>query len=170
MQNKADDFATEIKVKGPRTKNDYWIDLVHTIRKTMDYPLVATQLKEREWDDIMSILHKAALPRCGIVQMFPHAVLYGPKKFQGSGQEHPYFKQEILHIYELVKEINMNSQQGIQYRVTVEQLKIEQGFPGNWTEAILYSLQVQPTASSKPYGSSATLGAFQSKTTLGAYR
>jgi hypothetical protein len=135
MQNKAKDFATEIKVKGPKTKNDYWIDLVHTIRKTMYYPLVATQLKEREWDDIMSTLHKAVLRSCGIVRTFPHAVLYGPKKFQGSGQEHPYFKQEILHIYELVKEINMNSQQGIQYRITVEQLKIEQGYPGNWTDA-----------------------------------
>jgi hypothetical protein len=135
MQNKAKDFASEMRIKGPKTKNDHWIDLVHTIRKTMDYPMAATQLKEREWDDIMSTLHKAALPRCGLVRTFPHAVLYGPKKFQGSGQEHPYFKQEILHIYELVKEINRKTQQGIQYRITVEQLKIEQGYPGNWTDA-----------------------------------
>ena len=52
--------------------------------------------------------------------------------------------QEILHIYELVKEINQNTQLGKQYCITLEQLKMETGFPGPFTD-VPYSLMAAST-------------------------
>ena len=117
------------------------------MRKTMDYPMAATQIKSKEWDDIMTLINRAALPRSGLVRTFPHAILYGPKKFQGSGQQHPFYMQELLHIYEFVKEINQYTQQGKQYCITLEQLKMETGFPGPFTQVPYTSMAPSTTTS-----------------------
>ena len=135
LQDKAEAYATEIRFKGPCSKNEIWISYTHTIRKTLDFPMGATLLNMKEWDSIMTLVNRAALPRAGMVRTFAHEVLYGPTKYQGSGQQHPYYRQELTHLLELVGEINSNSKQGIQYQISVEQLKLEQGYPGPWTDA-----------------------------------
>jgi hypothetical protein len=146
LQNKAEDLSMEMRVQGPKTKTDNWIQYTLVMRKTMDYPMAATQIEREEWDEIMTLINKVALPRSGLVRTFPHAILYGPKKFQGSGQQHPFYMQEILHIYELVKEINQSTQQGKQYCITLEQLKMETGFPGPFTQ-VPYAMAASTTTS-----------------------
>jgi hypothetical protein len=40
-----------------------------------------------------------ALPKSGICGNFPRVVLYGPKKYQGLGQVHPFAQQVTAHIF-----------------------------------------------------------------------
>ena len=89
LQNKAEDLATEIRVKGPKTRTDNWIQYTLVMRKTIDYPMAATQIKSKDLDDIMTLINKTALPRCGLVRTFPHAILYGPKSIKVADNNTP---------------------------------------------------------------------------------
>ena len=56
-----------------------WESMTTTIMKSIQSPLAATTLVEKECDAIMRPLLQAALPASGIVRTIPRALVFGPK-------------------------------------------------------------------------------------------
>ena len=133
LMGKAETFADKMKSQNILSKNDAWINLTHTITKTMEYPMGSTTLVEKQWDKIATTIKQAALPKAGIVRTFPHAVLYGPSKFQGLDWMNLWHDQELTHLYNMVDAVNGKTK-GLRYQATTEQLRLETGYPGRFTE------------------------------------
>ena len=47
-----------------------------TIQKSLEYPMAMTTLRCRQWEQVMSPVLMAALPKAGFVRTFPRAVVY----------------------------------------------------------------------------------------------
>ncbi len=134
LKEKATAFAYQVSCNSPANKNDAWIAYSHTIQKTMHYPMPGTTIELKDWDEIYWIVNKATLPKAGYVRTFPHAVLYGPKKYQGTGTPHPYYTQELTHLQDFVGEVNRGTTCGKRIQITTEQLRMETGHPGPFTD------------------------------------
>jgi hypothetical protein len=109
--------------------------------KTLEYPMVAITIDEHEWSNIMSPLLAAVLPTASINRKFPQVLVYVPLKFQGLGVIHPYYRQELIHIMELLHKSSMLSITGEQMRASMEQPCLEVG--GGGLAAFLVLLIVQ---------------------------
>ena len=134
LLKKAEGFAEEIKSSSSITRNDVWIMYKRTIGATLDYPLRATTLDRDDWNSIMKVINKAALPRAGFVSTFSHLILYSPTSRQGGGKPEPWHWQELHHLLDLVEQINAQNSLGSQYQITMEQLRFELGHPGHITD------------------------------------
>ena len=134
LASKAVKFAHSLGHSGLLTRNETWLNLTHTISKTLEYPMLTSRLTEPDWDSISSIIHKVALPKAGLVRSFPHAVLYGPLKYQGMGYMNRWHLQELTHLADLVSQVHLGTTCGLKYQMTLEQLRLETGFPGPFTE------------------------------------
>jgi hypothetical protein len=77
LRKKTDEFAEYMRT-GFVSKNDAWFSITTTIMKTLQYPMAATTISEKEWEHIMAPVLKAGLPRAGIARTFPRDVLYAP--------------------------------------------------------------------------------------------
>ena len=51
--------------------------------KTIEYPMIATMLTEKDWRGIMRPALEISLRKAGMASTFPRAVLYGPELYQG---------------------------------------------------------------------------------------
>ena len=103
--------------------------LQFSFMKTLEYPMVVTQLDESTWSKILHKTLAPALHKAGMSMNFPRAVLFGPDLFQGFQLQHPFFTQEISHITTLLQESVRNSQTGKLLRLTAECLRLELGIP-----------------------------------------
>jgi len=97
---------------------------------TLQYPMVATTITEKEWDFIMRPLRESGLPKVELSRKFPSKVLYGPKIYQGLGIMHPYYNQELSHISTCLYQGERPTITGELIGASLEQLQVEIGLPG----------------------------------------
>ena len=97
--------------------------------KTLEYPMVVTQLDESTWNRILAPALTPALHKAGMSMNFPKAILFGPELFQGFQLMHPFFLQEISHITTHLQESVRGSQTGELLRLTAECFRLELGVP-----------------------------------------
>jgi hypothetical protein len=92
--------------------------------------MMATTIKEKEWDFIMRPIQEAGLLKVELSRKFPNKVLYGPKIYQGLGIMHPYFNQELSHIATCIHKGEHQIITGELIRALLEQLQVKIGLPG----------------------------------------
>jgi hypothetical protein len=96
--------------------------------------MAVTTMKEQEWNHIMVPILKAGLPRLGIERNFPRDILLGPKCLQGFGILHPWYHQEIVHLLVCLEQTTIGGITGHQISATMEQMRLEVGLPGWFTD------------------------------------
>ena len=129
-------FAQQLRV-GSVTPNEAWYAFTVTIMKTIEYPMEATYLSEKDWLSIMKPMVGIVLQRSKFAKTFPRDVFYSSKTFQGLGIMHPWHRQEILHLITLCRETMHGSPTGELLQANAEQLRLEMGLPGSFTDAPL---------------------------------
>lgn len=126
------------KINGSHIKqHDVWTALQTTIIKTMEYPLRATTLKQRECDKIQTEYLRAALPNAGFPFTFPRDVLFGPKELGGLGIRRLYLTQGIDHIITMTYHGDARNITGQLIRAVIQAHKVEIGtgkslFDNDW--------------------------------------
>ena len=141
LKEKSAAFAMNLKRPTPTTPNENWLAYVHTICKSMEYPMVTTSIKGKLWDSIFWKINETTLLKCGFSSSFTKDILYGPMKYQGmGGPMEPKHHQELENIKTLVQEVNSQRRCGNQMQITTEQMRLEAGFPGPFTDVPYHKL------------------------------
>ena len=96
--------------------------------------MAAVCINRKGWDHIMAPALQEALPKMNVCRNFPRRVVYGPHQYQGLDLNDPYFWQFFIHVRTLIQEVSKTSITGTLLRGTIEQFKLETGFPGSITE------------------------------------
>jgi hypothetical protein len=146
LRQKADSFADSMRT-GFLSKNDAWYALTATILKTLEYPMAAITLTEKDWNFIMAPILTSGLPRAGIDRSFPRDILYGPTSLQGFGILHPWYHQEIMHLLVCLKQTSLGGITGLLISASMEQLRLELGLPGWLTDHSYQLFKDLPTRS-----------------------
>ena len=148
LTGKAEEFATYIRLPSPTNKYENWMAYKQTIYKAMEYQMPVTELTQKEWDDIYWKINAETLPKCGMVKSFPKNVLYGPIKYQGlGGPMSPNHNQDLEQLKCFVQQVNSETTCGTRMRITTEQLRLDTGFPGPFTDAPYHCLDQCTTSS-----------------------
>ena len=111
------------------SRNDALYTYNNSFMASMQYPMIATQFTEKEWNKIISPALQATLNSAGMAKTFPHKVLYGPELYQGMDMKHPFLLQEISHVMTHVQEAVCQSQTGHMIQMNAEAFRIEIGIP-----------------------------------------
>jgi hypothetical protein len=98
----------------------------------------ATYISEKDWDLIMKPMVSIVLQRSKFSSTFPRAVFYSSGKFQGLGVMHPWHRQELSHLITLCKETMHGTPTGELLQANAEQLRLEMGLPGSFTDGQLH--------------------------------
>jgi hypothetical protein len=69
-----------------------------TVMKTLEYPLLALTLTERDCAHIMAPILMGGLQACGICRNFPRTVIFAPTKFMGLDLHNLYITLGNLRI------------------------------------------------------------------------
>jgi hypothetical protein len=101
-----------------------------TIRKKLEYPLVAVTLTRKQCDKVMSTLLTTSLPKAGYNCNFLRKALHGPPSLMGRGVLHIYATTVAKHVQEMMIEAPHNSPSGQLIRTSIEQAKLELGLEG----------------------------------------
>jgi hypothetical protein len=133
LRKKTEDFA-ECMRTGFLSKNDAWYAINTTILKTLEYPMMATTISEKEWEYILIPLLAAGLPRAGIARTFLRDILFGPTKAQEFGMFHPWYNQQITHLIALLEHTQQNTMTGQLLSTSYKQLRLEMGTTGFMTD------------------------------------
>jgi hypothetical protein len=136
LKEKTITFAEQLRV-GSVTPNEAWYSFNVTVMKSIEYPMAATYLTEKDWTEIMKPLVGIVLQRSKFVKTFPRDVFYSSGTFQGLGVMHPWHRQEISHIITLCQETQHGTPTGELLQATAEQTRLEIGLPGRFTDAPL---------------------------------
>jgi hypothetical protein len=68
LKDKATAFADDVKHPSPTSRTENWLAYQHTICKTMEYPMVATDISQDDWNSIFSVSNKATLPNADLLE------------------------------------------------------------------------------------------------------
>ena len=120
-------FATQIQSSSVEHNAAFYI-LQSSFMKTIEYFLTVTQLTPKQWNTIMSLVMRAALPKCGYVFTILIAVRYDPFQQGGIGIHHPFYLGGVTQLCTLVQEVVCQSQTGDLLRTSAEDLRLEIGF------------------------------------------
>ncbi|CAJ1927568.1 unnamed protein product [Cylindrotheca closterium] len=101
--------------------------LCTTIQKTLEYPMALTFFSQQEWDQILSPVLRAALPKAGICRNFPCAMVYAPIALQGVGVPHPYGLQVIKHLDMLLCHLANQTKTGAFLEAVLQAHQLETG-------------------------------------------
>jgi hypothetical protein len=108
-----------------------WQAWKSTIQKTLEYPLTTTTLTEAQCNKLTSVLVQTALPRIGIMQSFPRALVHAPQKMIGLNIPNLYVEQGVAHILRLIRYSRSSKHStGLLLRHTCEAMKLELGTNG----------------------------------------
>jgi hypothetical protein len=107
-----------------------WQALNTTVMRTLEYPLPALTLTEKECRHIMAPVLQRGLSSSGICRNMAHDVVYVPLEFQGFGLNFPYTTQGIDHIEVLIQHGQANTITGQLIRASLEEAKLEVGLGG----------------------------------------
>ncbi len=130
MIKKANTKATQLK-KGYVNRYEAWVALSKVACKSIEYPLPALTLTEKECKKVMTPLLQAYLPAAGFNRHFPHDLLYGTPKYKGMGLKNIYTSQNVSHIADLVDHIWQQSPTGHFFQCALESLQLGLGLSGN---------------------------------------
>jgi hypothetical protein len=98
-----------------------------TIQKSLEYPMAMTTLRCRQWEQVMSPVLMAALPKAGFVRTFPRAVVYAPIAFQGIGVPHPFALQMTKHLDMLLRHPGNRTKSGVFLEAILQAHQLETG-------------------------------------------
>ena len=99
-----------------------------TIYKSVEYPMEAVTLTEKQWQSIMWPLWKTMLPKMGINRYFPKELHYAPMKFSGLGFKDPYHWQFLKQMQSFIREWERPSITNQLLHGVIEQQIVELGF------------------------------------------
>lgn len=94
MTEKAVNWANLVRTSG-LTRAEVWYSLRTMIMKSLEYPLLATTITERELEQIMSNLLKVGLSKSGICRNISRKIVYSSKKYFGLNIRHLYVTQGV---------------------------------------------------------------------------
>ena len=134
LRTKGKAFASRIRGKGKKLRNDVWITTQTTIMKTFEYPMRAICLTKKDWAKVMPTVLQAAKQKSGYSKHFPNAVLYGPKEFLGLGMKDPWVTQELKHLEALWEKATCMDISGQLIQQEFEALRMELGTPDPITD------------------------------------
>ena len=66
--------------------------------KSIEYSMVISDFTKKDWNHIPYNAKRRSLQKSRMAQNFPHAILYGPKKFNGGGFQHRFYNSGIEKI------------------------------------------------------------------------
>ena len=130
LRKKTSTWAHKV-TKSPMEPDAAWCALKQTILKTVEYPLAATTLTEKETTHVMAPALMVGLPRSNILRTFPRDVLYGPTSLQGLGLTDPYIYQYCRHIQDIVTQPWRKTEVGGLLLTNLEAAKLEAGIYGS---------------------------------------
>jgi hypothetical protein len=107
--------------------HEAWYALTAMVMKTIEYPLLALTLTEKECTHIMAPILMGGLPACGICRNFPCDVVYAPTKFIGLDLHNIYITMGVFRTDLLSSEGQRNSITGNLICATIEATKLELG-------------------------------------------
>ena len=108
-------------------KEDAWYYFQTTVKKSLEFPLVATTLTKEECRKIESPALKVALQCSGMPSNFPRDILNGPEEYLGLQANRIYITQGLKHIRALMDHGMEESITGKQMRAVMERHKLELG-------------------------------------------
>ena len=89
---------------GHLSYSDAWYALVHTIMKTVEYPMMAMYLSKDQCKKIMRSFLNAGLSASGICSKMPQPVVWGPLRYQGLGIYHLWTTtQGVKHLLAVLR-------------------------------------------------------------------
>ena len=124
LNDKAKEWASLIKA-GHLKRNLAWQAAETTILKSLQYPLPALTLSEKECNKIMQPVKAVALSRTSISRNFPLDVLYGPKEEGGLGLDHLYIMQGAMHLEKIQGHLGTKSLTGQLIQTSLEAAQLE---------------------------------------------
>jgi len=92
--------------------------IVHTIR----YPLAATAMNKKEYNDVQKVMKKTTIGKMRVVTTALNLLVYSPTQFGGLGQRHIYEDQMIDHINTIMQHGHSTTITGSLIRVSLEYL------------------------------------------------
>jgi hypothetical protein len=102
--------------------------------KSLEYPMEALCIDKNGWDKIMRSMVGIVLQRSRIARNFPRDIFHSSYQYQGLAVMHPYFRQQIVHLLSLAKEPTNGTPTGELLMANSEQLRLEIGLPGSFTD------------------------------------
>jgi hypothetical protein len=128
MKTAAADWASVVKSSFLR-QNNLLPMISATIQKTMEYPMVVTTFSRQKWDEVIRPILWVALPKAGVCHSFPREAVYGPRRYNGMGVQHPFVLQVSHHIDALLSHGPSDSLTGQFLRSNLECHQLEIGLP-----------------------------------------
>ena len=132
LKQKSESFAAQVSKKRCNKTAALWT-FQHSFMPSLSYPMVVTQFSEDEWKKIISPAARATMNSAGMVKNMPHAIFYGPEKYQGLNVHNPYFLQGIIHVMVLIQESVLQSQTGTLLKACAEAFRVKIGIPFSLT-------------------------------------
>eukprot|EP00957_Ditylum_brightwellii_P011042 837156-Ditylum_brightwellii.AAC.1 len=108
-------------------KEDAWYYYQTTWSKSLEYPLLATTLTEKEYRSIEAPALKTALQCSGTASNLPQRVLFEPSKYMGLDRKRLFFTLGLKHFHALLDHGNSDSVTGRQMQACIERHKMEVG-------------------------------------------
>jgi len=136
------------KMEKSKLYNTYNCSAVFTrIHKSLQYPLPATTISEKDLQTLSDKLYEICLPKCGINRKFPIYFRDLPYKYQGLSLPNLYLHQETNKLIEILSTNSTDHIMWKQYKLGLEILQIKTGA----TECVLncdyqkFSQYIDPT-------------------------
>lgn len=136
LRNKSQIFTQCIKT-GRISKYDMNSALRTTMMKTLEYPILATNINEGNWVKILSPAVRSALPRMGFVRTLPKEIVHGPKCLGGLEIQDLWNLQHIRQIQYCLEEMNHKSIAKNLIVTSAEQFVLEAGLNIRSTDHLL---------------------------------
>ncbi len=113
---------------------EVWIALQSTLWHTLSYPLPVTTLSKVQWEEIISIVLRFALPAMGICRSFPHDMVFVPLQYFGLRILHLHSLQEIARLKDIIQHSHLQTTTGKLNIGSLETLHLEIGLPNILSE------------------------------------
>ena len=139
----APDGNNEDAIQDLRLKSEAWRDHIRsghlsssearlatqsTIMKSLEYPLLALTITDKECKRIMTPVLEASLTKSHVNRNFPRSVVYGPTNEKGLGMKNLYTTKGLTQISAIVQYITDNDNiTGKLLRTSIELAKMELG-------------------------------------------
>ena len=83
---------------------------------------------------MLKSLLSIALQKAGISEKFPRVMVYTSRQYHGLGLKHPWYHQQLKHIYTLIRETTNKNLTGLLIQASAESLRLEIGLPGTFRD------------------------------------
>jgi hypothetical protein len=91
--------------------------------------MMATYLTKVECKKIMRPFLNAGLSASGVIKTMPHAMVWGPVRYQGLGIRHLYITQGTKHLLAILRHATRPTLTGKLPQTTIKEMQLEIGVP-----------------------------------------